>query len=124
MKALVIDEPWISLILSGEKTWQMRKGVCKLRGPIALIPKGSGQVVGTAKVRDCRPPLMTREAYAEAEPYHRMPPARQERASADRWRTGNARPLSQPVRYKHPSGGVIWVNLEPEVVAKVEAHAR
>ena len=128
MKALVIDEPWISLILRGEKTWEMRKGVCKLRGPIALIRKGSGQVVGTAEVRDCRPPLMTREAYAEAEPYHRIPPERQERAFADGWRTpwvlGNARPLSRPVRYKHPSGAVIWVNLEPDTAAAIQAQGQ
>ena len=41
MKALVIDEPWISAILLGVKTWEMRRGVCNLRGPIALIRKGS-----------------------------------------------------------------------------------
>jgi hypothetical protein len=128
MKALVIDEPWISAILRGEKTWEMRKGVCKLRGPIALIRKGSGQVVGVAEVTDCRPPLNTPAAYAEAEPHHRIPPARQERAFADGWRTPwvlvNARPLNKSVSYKHPSGAVVWVNLEPGTSAKVEAEAR
>jgi hypothetical protein len=125
MKALVIDEPWISAILRGEKTWEMRKGVCKLRGPIALIRKGSGQVVGIAEVAHCRPPLSTLQAYAEAEPYHRIPPERQQRAFADGWRTpwvlANARPLTKPVPYRHPLGAVIWVNLEPETSAKLEA---
>lgn len=128
MKALIVDEPWISSILKGDKTWEMRKGVVKYRGPIGLIRKGSGQIVGTAEVTDCRPPLTTREAYADAEPRHRIPPARQERAFADGWRTpwvmANARPLSKPVPYKHPSGAVIWVNLEPDTAAKVEAQAR
>ena len=50
MKALVIDEPWITAILKGEKTWEMRKRNCKIRGEIALIRKGSGLVVGTAHV--------------------------------------------------------------------------
>jgi hypothetical protein len=125
MKALVIDEPWISAILRGEKTWEMRKGVCNIRGPIALIRKGSGQVVGTANVTDSRSEIMTPEAYAEAEPFHRIPPDRQVRAFADGWRTpwvlANARQLDRPVPYKHPSGAVIWVSLDPETAAKVTA---
>jgi ASCH domain-containing protein len=48
MKGLIIDEPWISLILQGEKIWEMRKTACHHRGRIALIRKGSGQVVGIA----------------------------------------------------------------------------
>ena len=47
-KGLIIDEPWISMILRGSKTWEMRKTITKIRGPIALIRKGSKQVVGTA----------------------------------------------------------------------------
>jgi hypothetical protein len=27
------------------------------------------------------------------------------------------------VRYKHPSGAVVWVNLEPNVTAQVQAQA-
>ena len=127
MKALIVDEPWISAILSGEKTWEMRKTDCKLRGSIALIRKGSGHVVGVAEVTDCLPPLGTREAYASAEPFHRVPPSDQEHAFAEGWRTpwvlANARPLLKPVPYKHPSGAVIWVNLGPETAAKVEAQA-
>lgn len=125
MKALIVDEPWISAILKGEKTWEMRKKNCKIRGQIALIRKGSGQVVGTANVVDSRPPLATRADYAAAEQHHRVPPARQERAFTDGWRTpwvfANARPLAKAVHYKHPSGAVIWVNLEPDVVAQVHA---
>src|SRR5438128_1666594 len=116
MKALIIAEPWISAILKGEKTWEMRKTGCKLRGPIALIKKGSGHVVGTADVADCRPPLRSPEEYAAAEPYHRVGPSRRESAFAEGWRTpwvlANARLLPKPVPYKHPSGAVIWVNLE------------
>jgi hypothetical protein len=127
MKALIVAEPWIGSILKGEKIWEMRKGVCKIRGPIALIRKGSGHVVGVVDVTDCRPPLTTREAYAEAEPRHRIPPDHQAQALADGWRTpwvfANARSLRKPVPYVHPSGAVIWVNLEPDVAAKVEAQS-
>lgn len=128
MKALVIDEPWISLILKGEKTWEMRKTACKIRGRIGLIRKGSGQVVGVAEVTDSRPPIPDLAAYAKAEPFHRIPPPRQKKAFEDGWRTpwvlANARPLSRPVPYTHPSGAVVWVNLDETVAAQVQANAR
>ena len=127
MKGLVIDEPWIGMILRGEKTWEMRKGVCNLRGPIGLIRKCSGLVVGTARLVDSRPALTTPEAYAAAERFHGIPPARQARALADGWATpwvlADARPLAKPVPYQHPYGAVIWVNLPAETDAAIAAQA-
>ena len=80
-------------------------------------------MVGIAEVADCRPPVNTPAAYAEAEPYHRIPPARQGQAFADGWRTpwvlANARPLKKSVPYKHPSGAVIWVTLDDAVSAAI-----
>jgi hypothetical protein len=125
MKALIVDEPWITAILKGDKTREMRTKNCNVRGQIALIRKGSGQVVGTANVADCKPPLATRSDYAAAEQHHRIPSALQERAFTDGWRTpwvlANARPLRKAVRYTHPSGAVVWVHLEPNVAAEVQA---
>lgn len=127
MKGLIIDEPWITLILQGKKTWEMRKTVCHHRGRIALIRKGSGRIVGTADVIDSLQSLDTEEAYARGEPQHRIATSRQERAFADGWRTpwalANARSMGSPVPYKHPSGAVIWVNLAPEVETAVEAQS-
>jgi hypothetical protein len=124
MKALVIDEPWITKILSGEKIWEMRKRNCKIRGPIALIKKGSGHVIGIAEITDCREPLDSLEDYAATERFHHIPPERQARAFADGWRTPwvirNAKRLAKPIAYVHPSGAVIWVNLAPEVTTQIE----
>lgn len=123
MRALVIDEPWISFILRGEKIWEMRKRNCKVRGPIALIRKGSGHVVGVAELVDSRPALTTLQAYADAEKQHRIPPERQASAFRDGWVTpwviSGARPLRRPVPYIHPPGAVIWVTLSPAVDAAV-----
>jgi hypothetical protein len=128
MKALIIAEPWISKILSGEKTWEMRSKSAKIRGHIALIAKRSGHVVGLAELIDSKPSLETRSAYATAEPLHRIPPEEQERAFAGGWRTPwvlkNAKRLAKPVPYKHPSGAVTWVVLEPEVIALVKAQIK
>ena len=125
MRGLIIDEPWIGLILSGRKTWEMRKGVTNIRGPIALIRKGSGAVVGVADVTASLPDLDTAEAYARSEPFHAIPPERQVRAREDGWRTPwvltKARPLPKPVPYAHPNGAVIWVNLSPAVADAIKA---
>ncbi|KQQ15546.1 hypothetical protein ASF59_14570 [Methylobacterium sp. Leaf121] len=125
MKALIIDEPWIGLILRGEKTWEMRRTACHQKGQIALIRKGSGQVVGFADCEGSLPALA--DAYRAAEPRHRIPVDRQTQAFADGWRTPwvitNARPLDRPVAYAHRSGAVIWVNLDPMVAEVVAAQA-
>ncbi|MFM9859054.1 ASCH domain-containing protein [Pseudoxanthobacter sp. M-2] len=122
---MIIDEPWMGLILRGEKTWEMRRTGCQIRGRIALIRKGSGQVVGTADVLGSLPEIASAEEYGLAEDKHRIPPERQDRAFSDGWRTPwvleRALPLSQPVAYDHPSGAVIWVQLDPRVSAAVEA---
>jgi len=51
-RALIIDEPWISKILSGEKTLEMRSRHTKIRGRIGLIRKGSGLIVGDVWLDD------------------------------------------------------------------------
>lgn len=125
LKALIIDEPWISKILSGEKIWEMRKSACHQHGEIGLIRKGSGQVVSVAEIAGSLPTLETALQYAAAEPKHRIPPDRQLKAFADGWRTPwvveNARPLSKPIRYQHPFGAVIWVNLDQSVTEAIVA---
>ncbi|TWI56456.1 ASCH domain-containing protein [Bradyrhizobium huanghuaihaiense] len=123
MKAIVVREPYASLILRGEKTWEMRKAACHYRGVVAVISKGSGTVVGTAEIVDSLSSIDSLEEYAQAEPKHRVPQNLQRQAFSDGWRTPwvllNGRRLTTPVLYKHPSGAVIWVNLSEDVTAKV-----
>lgn len=122
MKALIIDRPWIDRILAGHKTWEMRSKTVRLRGPIGLIRKGSGQVVGTAVLTDCLAPL-TPEGFAASERHHTIAPHEQGPAIAGNWTIpwvlADARPLAMPVRYVHRQGAVVWVNLDPEVADAV-----
>lgn len=118
----------MGLILRGKKTWEMRKTACHHRGQIALIRKGSGQVVGVAEITASLLPLADPDSYRTAEPKHCIPPSRQAQAFGDGWRTPwvieNAQPLARPVTYVHPPGAVIWVNLDPDVAAGVAAQLR
>lgn len=126
MRALIVDEPWIGLILSGAKTWEMRTRPLRLGGRVGLIRRGSGLVVGTAEVAGSGAPLDA-ASYAAAEPFHRIPPERQAGALAGRWThpwlVSGARPLPRPVPYRHPRGAVIWVALSEDEAAAVLAQA-
>ena len=126
LRALVIDQPWINLILSGQKIWEMRSTSTSIRGPIALIEKGSGTIVGTATLEDSREPLTPLEMTAWRHA-HQIPAQRSE-AAGFKWFTpwvlSDVVRLSQPVRYQHPSGAVIWVTLDAVVEAAVRSDSR
>jgi hypothetical protein len=115
MKGLIIDEPWIDYILSGRKKWEIRGSNTKVRGSIALIRKGSGLVVGKCELADVKGPLTLAEMQRELDK-HRIPKnvlelVFERYSSPYAWILKNAKPLRKPVRYHHPRGAVIWVNL-------------
>ena len=125
MKALTIKEPWISLILSGNKTWELRSRDTRVRGRIALIRKGSGTVVGVANLTATLPNL-SRSDLMTTVARHQVP---QQQIGLDfqwnvAWVLQGAQPLREPVPYRHPPGAVIWVNLPPEVAVAVERASR
>jgi len=126
MKGLIIDSPHIDNILAGLKSWEMRSTSTTSRGLIALVRKGSGLVVGVADIVGVKGPL-SRKDMMENLAAHMVSPARIEAGAVDKWKyawlLSGARRLLQSVRYRHPSGAVIWVNLDAEVTASVLAAA-
>jgi ASCH domain-containing protein len=121
-KGLIIKSPFIDRILAGSKTWEMRSSATQVRGPIALIKKGSGQVVGVANLVDVKGPL-TKQEKLSAIDKHQISLDRLESGETEKWNTAwvleNAQPLIMPVNYQHPNGAVIWVTLEPQVQEKL-----
>lgn len=113
-KGLVIRNPWIDLILSGRKTWEMRSKPTSIRGEIALIRAGSGLVCGVATLVDCLPPLSLEELRATTS-FHAIPDSELEEAYKRGWNTPwvlqDVKRLDPPVPYEHPSEAVVWVNL-------------
>lgn len=114
---LVVDLPRIEKLLSGEKNWEMRSVNTQRRGPIALIEKGSGLVVGVAELVDVKGPYTTEEM-ANRESQHQIPPEIY-RAPGYKWHYAwalqDAIALPSPVSYRHKSGAVIWVKLDEDV---------
>lgn len=114
-KALIIDAPWIDLILSGEKVWEMRSRNCSIRGRIGLIRKGSGQVVGTADLDDCLGPFSEKELSHERDKHAITEDRMADKVWMSKWNHAwvlkNVEALPEPVSYNHPNGAVTWVNI-------------
>lgn len=105
---LIIDEPWISKILSGEKVWEMRSTKTKIRGDIALIKKGSGKIVGTCELFDCLScdPNMLHLAIN----HHCISDRVLFKKWNIAWKLRKAKSIN-PIAYQHKRGAVIWVKL-------------
>jgi len=113
-RGLIIDQPWIGKILRGEKTWEMRSSRTSIRGPVALIEKGTGTVVGVASILDSLGPLSLQDI-SESKAKHRVGPeiyTQQDYKWTHAWVLGGVMPFKNPVRYRHKPGAVIWVELD------------
>lgn len=110
MKALIIKRPWIDYILEGKKTWEIRGSKTNIKGKIELIQSGSGLVVGSCEIIDCKE--LTLEDYKRNIDKHNIQnvedlPYKKTFA----WVIADARRYETPRKYKHPQGAIIWVNL-------------
>lgn len=113
-KGLIIDEPWISKILNGEKIWEMRSKHTAHRGLFALIRKGSGQAVGIANLKAVSGPY-TETSLEENASKHCVGPELYSRPDYKwwyAWELGDIQPLQRPVPYVHKNGAVTWVTFD------------
>jgi len=109
-RALIIAEPWISKILSGEKTWEMRSRRTNIRGVIGLIQKGSGLIVGDCEIVDCYDNLSFQQL-TEAADKHCITDNPLLEIWPIAWVIRRAHRWSHPKPYKHPLGAVSWVKI-------------
>jgi hypothetical protein len=121
-KGLIIKSSYIDRILAGTKTWEMRSTNTNLRGPIALIKQGSGQIIGIANLVDSKGPLSDQEKIDNIY-QHQISIERLQSGDTAKWNVAwileKAQSLNSPVDYQHRNGAVIWVTLEPEIREKL-----
>jgi hypothetical protein len=114
----VIDQPWVGLIADGKKTWEMRTRPTKVRGWIGLIEKGTGTVIGMARLTGSLPAL-SRGAHHLHFKKHRVPVPSGRKTYNGKylipWVLTKAFRLQTPLGYRHPSGAVTWVRFADEV---------
>jgi hypothetical protein len=111
MKGLIIKDPWITKILNGEKTWEIRGSNTKIRGTISLIKSGTGMIYGTAVLTKSF--AITQTAFDQGERNHCIPDT-YENTYKQRyvWELSAPKLFDKPIPYTHPQGAVIWVNLK------------
>jgi hypothetical protein len=123
MKGLIIKSPWIELILSGKKTWEIRGSNTKIRGTIALIKSGSGKIFGEVDLVDSME--LSLEDYRQSKKLHGVDSGNALELPYKKtyaWVLANPRIYKEPVPYKHPMGAVIWVNLHNEIKLDFETN--
>lgn len=120
MKGLLIKEPWIDMILNGEKTWEIRGTNTKQRGTIGLIKSGTGQVFGTVEIVDSQP--LSKSVYEKSTKQHGIPKEDCKQMPYTRtyaWVLRNPVLYEEPIPYTHPLGAIIWVDLDKAITAEV-----
>jgi hypothetical protein len=110
MKGLIVRQPWLDLILSDQKTWEMRSKPTKNRGKIALIQSGSGLILGTCDLEACFF-LNSVDEFEKNIEKHCVASWSNLVKYRWAWVVGNPKRFESPKPYKHPHGAVIWVNL-------------
>lgn len=114
-RVLLIREPWLSLILSGEKVWEMRKMNTKIRGFIGLSQPGSGVISGVANLTGVLPEH-DEHSLALTQQYHRVPPGNEFSHYNRPWVLEQAQRLVKPISYEQKPGAVVWVKTPPRRV--------
>ena len=50
-RLFVVAEPWESLLVDGDKTWDLRTTSTRVRGPVGVAAKGTGTIIGKVDQR-------------------------------------------------------------------------
>lgn len=112
LRGLIIKEPWIDLILNGDKTWEIRGTNTTIRGRIALIKSGTASIIGTVELIDTQ--QLSIQEFNDSEGFHCINTNNNTILPYPKtytWKLTNPTLLSEPLPYRHPQGAVIWVKL-------------
>ena len=108
---LVVKNPWLDLILSGKKKWEIRGQHTERRGKIHLALSGAGgRLHGQCDITDSFP--IGKRDLPKQFAKHRIVDL-----SVVSYRNPHAWVLNKPVRYKkpfvytHKRGAIVWVTL-------------
>jgi len=113
IKGLIVKEPYVSMIVNGEKIWEIRKNYTTIRGYVALISKG--RLYGFAEL------ITVFKADLDLIRRHREKHHATKRFIREYTKDGkqlyiwvfrNPLPLAKPIRIKYPKGARMWINLD------------
>ena len=114
MDILIVKPKWAELILSGQKTWEIRGSNTNKREIIGIAESGTGKVFGEVELigssRMCFRDFIfnfdrhwIEKTWKELHEIYKTPYI---------WELRNAKRYDEPKPYNHPKGAVIWVKGE------------
>ena len=111
-RALILKDPWASLIISGQKTLEIRTMKTKKIGEEIYIAKaGSKTLIGKVTIDKCIP-LSDKECNTLVDQHHAtkyLDQIKNKRKYG--WFLKNPIAFETPIPYPHPPGAQIWVVL-------------
>jgi hypothetical protein len=113
-RTLLVKEPWVSLLLDGEKVWELRRSSTKARGRVGLTRSGSGVIAGRANLRDVHGPFTAEELRAHRDEHLVDDEFLDEYAAGKplyAWELRAVHRYSSPAPYRQRRGAGGWVNL-------------
>ena len=109
-KGLFVKQPWADLLLSGEKTWEIRGFNTKYRGPLFIIPSGTGQAYGIVNLIDTKP--LTLENFSQYQDFHQVKHNNISYKNIWAWVMSTPKLFNDPIEIDLKKGAVIFLNLE------------
>lgn len=114
-KGLIVREPFASMIVDGEKVWEIRKSRTKVRGEILIL--SGGKALGEAELVDVLGPFRVEELAKHADK-HRVDPQFLREYSGGKplyaWVLRNARRFDRAKKVKMARGAQVWANVVVE----------
>lgn len=110
-RALIVRQPYLDLILSGLKTWEMRSRPTSIRGRIGLIEQGTGLIVGECTISGSDGVPLDSGEHDLFYDYHRVSDYDLLEKWCYAWRLESAKRYEEPIPYNHPRGAVTWVKI-------------
>ena len=111
---LLIQAPWLGLILDGRKTWEIRGQICRKSDGLRIylaLPGAGGVILGSVNFVKCCGPLSQQE-YTASRERHLIAGDDLPYASTYAWEFNSPKRFRTPVTYRQKKGVVTWQKME------------
>jgi len=113
VRGLIVREPFASMIVRGEKKWEVRKRRTNVRGEIVII--SNGYALGVVELVDVLGPFSVEELMKFRD-LHRVDEETLRKYSSGKelfaWVFENPREFREKKKVNVPRGAQVWVRLE------------
>ena len=120
-RGLFVRQPYASLIVEGQKTWEIRKHPTRVRGRVGIVNRG--RVLGSVEIVGTRGPFTPEQLAEHQDKHHADVATLQDYAQGKplyAWVLKNPVKYAEPVPIPTTKGQQLWAKLRPEEEAGEE----